>query len=188
MDTKRPTALLTIQIDHSDLAQRYGPLIPGAAIDAHGYASAVVMRARIPYPFLDDLPASLILRLVPDLPEQVMTCRDGDELADRTIAFLGLAGERPEDPPEIEVLGRVSFSAEMLYPDLLDEDEYIVLEPHADAAHPGRKFAAWVTELIYGDVDDRRAGPWFGASPMAALCAAMDYLEQLALGEAEPQP
>lgn len=183
MDTKRPTALLTIAIDHADLAAKYAPQHHGGPIDAHAYASEVVMRARIPYPFLDHLPAAVILRLVPGLPEQVITCRDGDELADRTIAFLSLAGEHPEDPPLIEVLERVSFSAEMVYPDLLDADEYIVLEPHVDEAHPGRKFAAWVTELIYGDVDDRTAGPWFGASPMAALCAAMDWLEQVTLGE-----
>jgi hypothetical protein len=184
MDTKRPTATLTILIDHADLAAKHAPQAPGGAMNAHAYAREVVIRARVPYPFLDHIPAAVILRLVPGLPEQVMTCMDGEVLLDRTIAFLALAGEHPEEPPLIEVLERISFSAEMVYPDLLDAGEYIVLEPHADEAHPGHKYAAWVTELIYGDVDDRSAGPWYGASPMAALCAALDWLEQVvSLGE-----
>ncbi|MEI7772922.1 MAG: hypothetical protein WCI67_23230 [Chloroflexales bacterium] len=182
MDTKRPTALLTIQIDHTDLAAKHGPQAPGGAMNAHAYAAEVVMRARIPYPFLAELPAPVILRLVPGLPEQVMTCRDGDALAAHAVAFLG--GYASEGP-EIAVLGRLAFSPEQLYADLQPQGELVVLEPHRDPAHPGHRYVAWLTELIYGDVDDRTAGPWFAASPMAALCAAIDHMCQLSLGEAQ---
>lgn len=185
MDTPHSTATLTILIDHADLAATYAPQHHGGPIDAHAYATEVVTRARIPYPFLDHVPAALILRLIPGLPEQVVTCRDGDAILDRTFAFLGLAGEDSEAPAP-EVRERISIAAGQIYPDILDPAEYIVLEPHADPAHPGRLFVSWVTELIHGDVDDRTAGPWFGASPMASLCAALDWREQDSIGEPPP--
>jgi len=176
------TVPLTIPMDHADLALTHGPTHYGGAIDAHGYARDVLHRALMSYPFLDRLPASIILRLVPGLPECVVTCRDGDAILDRTIAFLALAGE-PKGIVPIVVNNRISISADQMYPGLLNEAEYIVLEPHTDEAHPGRRYIAWVTEYIYGDVDDRMAGPWYAASPMAALCAAVDYREQRQMGE-----
>jgi|GEM_PF-1749176 len=176
------TVPLTIPMDHADLALTHGPTHYGGAIDAHGYARDVLHRALMSYPFLDRLPASIILRLVPGLPECVVTCRDGDALAEYTLSFLSLT-EHPETPLVPTVGTRLSFSDEQISRALLDPSEYIVLEPHTDEAHPGRRYIAWVTEYIYGDVDDRMAGPWYAASPMAALCAAVDYREQRQMGE-----
>lgn len=163
---------LTLTVDTTDLDARY----VAHEISPAEYALHVVTRSRVAYPVLAELEATDLLRLVPGLPEAVTTALAGETLAALTTGFLSLGGATA-------VTTRMVFPADLFGADAFATDEELVLKPHADPAHPGHQFVAWLTELSAGDLDDRTAGPWFAATPQAALVAALDEMHQFALGE-----
>lgn len=125
-----------------------------------------------------EIPAhtNIVLRVSPEPPPGLSGTAEGAALAARVTAFLGLREGRAE-----RMSARQVFRPGDFMPELGNLREVLIVEPHADPANPGRRFAAWAADLA--TPEQALSGVWYGASPMTVLACLVDDLQQYLLAQ-----